>query len=215
MNQDDETKKKVDRLIYLRRKMSTTENQFDVARKAREQAAEAFRAEWLNSTSEEIMAWDRIDPSLVTKMLEPEKPLAESVLQDWIFGLPFKAQTVLLLGLRGCDTAAKHDPGKDVTRALRSVVLKNASNSSGFMRPDIPALNMDGTEGMPVHWMMHLIHAVEVVGFMHPDPSLRYRWHQWYLDAVHKLHLSPETYEQFAERLKGDNGPAFENRSGT
>jgi hypothetical protein len=138
---------------------------------------------------------------------EEQKVLVDSVVKPWVHELTYKMQTVLFLALRGCDSAAKNEPGKDVTRALRSVVLRNAMNTSGFMRKDVPPLNMDECEGMPVHWMMHLIHATEVVAYMHPLAEIRGAWLKWYMDAIHKLHVGPEPVGEFLRRMAGDNGP--------
>lgn len=119
----------------------------------------------------------------------------------------------MLLALRGCDTVAKHGPGKDVTRALRRVVLKNAMKvSESFMvndKPVPPALDQGAVDGAPHHWLMHLIHAAEIVGYRHPDDELRRAWRAWYEDACAQLHMNPETQEQMRLRLAGDNGPAL------
>lgn len=136
--------------------------------------------------------------------------MGDPVIQAWVFELPWKEQTVMLLALRGCDNSAKHDAGKEVTRAMRGVVLHNANKVTSFIRPDLHMLDMDRCEGLPVHWMMHTIHAAEVIGYRHPDMDTRRAWHAWYLDAIHKLHVQPESMEAMQLRLKGENGPQLD-----
>lgn len=136
----------------------------------------------------------------------------ESVVQPWVAACSFKEQTVLLLALRGCDTVAKHSAGKAVTRALRRIVLKNAmTDPSAFMtdQPYAPGLDQGEVDGAPHHWLMHLIHAAEVVGFRHPDSGLRASWRDWYVDACQQMHMSPETEAEMRARLAGDHGPAL------
>ena len=57
---------------------------------------------------------------------------------------------------------------------------------------------------VPHHFQMHLMHAVEILGYKHPDEHTRDWWHRVYLRLVHDMHLWPETEDQLDQRL-GDS----------
>lgn len=59
-------------------------------------------------------------------------------------------------------------------------------------------------DAIPHHFQLHLLHAVEIVGYKHPDQRIRGWWLQTYERLVHDMHLWPETEEQLDRRL-GDN----------
>jgi hypothetical protein len=138
------------------------------------------------------------------------------VLKDWVFGLPYRQQSVLLSALRGCDTARKDDPSKFVTRALRTLLLNNADPSNTFMVGDgVPDADYVKTflwdlDSYPMHFVAHIMHAAEIVGYKHPEERdpLKYEsenvkkwWANFYLDLVKALHLNPETEAQLDIRL--------------
>ena len=129
-----------------------------------------------------------------------------SVLQDWVGEISMKEQTVILCGLRGPD-AGGSDEVKALVRWIRRTVLKSADPGHGFMSttgsPDIR--EFEGTpflERLPVHYLGHLIHAFEVIGYRHPDvleagPAL-----SAYIDLCDFLHVNAETIEQMTDRLR-------------
>jgi hypothetical protein len=59
-------------------------------------------------------------------------------------------------------------------------------------------------DDLPHHYQLHFLHAIEIVGYKHPDLRIRKFWHDVYVRLVHALHLWPETEEQMDRRL-GDN----------
>lgn len=128
------------------------------------------------------------------------------VLREWVFELPFRMQSVLMSAMRGCDTARKDDNSKSITRALRPILCNNADPSNTFMgKPKPPA---DETrqflwdmDSYPTHFIAHLMHAAEIVGYKHPDAELRGWWLGFYHDVVKGLHLNPETEDQLDVRL--------------
>ena len=133
-----------------------------------------------------------------------------SVIKPWVFMLPYRMQSVLLLALRGCDGVRKDDNSKAVTRALRGLVFNNADPSNTFITEAFPAKEkveafLWDLDGYPMHFVMHTAHAAEIIGFKHPytDPKcqIRSRWHKLYLDLVKALHLNPETEAQLDVRL--------------
>jgi hypothetical protein len=128
-----------------------------------------------------------------------------SVVRPWVAELQWMCQSVLLLALRGCDTATKEDASKSVTRALRHVLLFNARNDASFMNLEPPA-ELPDLERYPQHWLAHTMHACEIVGYCHPDAVTRVKWNRLYVAFCQAWHVNPESKEEMLGRLKGDNG---------
>ena len=63
---------------------------------------------------------------------------------------------------------------------------------------------LQALDEVPHHFQMHLMHAIEILGYKHPLANIREWWHAVYLRLVHDLHLWPETEEQLDQRL-GDS----------
>ncbi|WP_218280273.1 hypothetical protein [Verrucomicrobium spinosum] len=146
-----------------------------------------------------------------------------SVVQEWPSKLPMMQQTVLLCALRGPDGLRKESPAKAVLRAYRRVILLSAMD--GLVLADAyvpgggsftgPCSHPDrlqgamrdfirGVDEMPHHFLMHFIHAVEIVGYKHPDPLVAGEWGAFYTALCKGLHMNEETMEQLDHRL-GDN----------
>lgn len=130
-------------------------------------------------------------------------------------------QSVLLTAIRGPDGIPKEHPAKEVLRWYRRCVLLSAFDGAVLADPYVkgggsftgPA-NRDmeeiGTEyfrsvdELPHHFQMHLMHAAQIVGFKHPEQSIREWWDRFYRYYVNALHLFPESEPQMDRRL-GDN----------
>lgn len=69
---------------------------------------------------------------------------------------------------------------------------------------DIVSEYLREVDMLPHHFQMHLMHAIEIIGYKHPDEVIRAWWHKTYLRLAHDFHLWPETEEQLDERL-GDS----------
>lgn len=67
-------------------------------------------------------------------------------------------------------------------------------------------------DGIPHHFHMHLMHAVEILGYKHPDPVIRKWWNSVYLRFVNDMHLNPETEAELDERL-GDSRAGWLKRA--
>lgn len=147
-------------------------------------------------------------------------PIMVSVQPLWCRYLTVQQQSVLLLATRGPDGAEKHHPCKDVQRAYRATVLVAAKygrmieygeHVDNFMSlrsfgNDIQwAAEVDNwfnnIDCIPHHFSMKLLHATEILGYMHPDERFRERWLAFYMRGVHELHLSPESELQLRMRL--------------
>jgi len=130
------------------------------------------------------------------------------VLQDWVCELPLKQQTVLIVSLRGCDGKSKNDPTKFIVRELRKVVLRNADESSLFMKTDtLDVLDgmigefLDDLDSYPIHFALHLCHAAEIVGYKHPDLETRDYWNDFYSCFCNTFHMNNESIDEFDKRL--------------
>lgn len=67
-------------------------------------------------------------------------------------------------------------------------------------------------DSVPHHFHMHLMHAVEILGYKHPDPVIRKWWNSVYLRFVNDMHLNPETEAELDERL-GDSRAGWLKRA--
>ena len=131
----------------------------------------------------------------------------QNVLQYWVIeNCSLMMQGTLISAIRGCDGVIKEDISKKFTRAIRNVVLNNAClNLPNFITFDVTEedikIFLKQPDHYPVHWLMHFIHATEVIAWMHNDISIRTWWMDLYLRLCDMLHLNPETKEQFYKRL--------------
>lgn len=137
-----------------------------------------------------------------------------SVLQDWVMELPLREQGTLLTCVRGCDLVPKMPLDSLPRRLVGS--LRHA-----FMVPCDPR-EVDATPGCffisevpldwkaselghyPQHWLSHVMHAAEVLGWRHPDDVTAAAFQDVYCRIVFSLHLTPETFEAFEARLSED-----------
>jgi hypothetical protein len=115
-------------------------------------------------------------------------------------------QSVLMSALRGCDTARKDDVSKHVTRAIRPIVCNDADPTNTFMGTTIPSEKaveqfLWDLDSYPMHFVAHTMHAAEIIGYKHPEKSIRIWWLGFYRNVVRALHVNPETKEQLDVRL--------------
>lgn len=134
---------------------------------------------------------------------------SKNVVQEWLQELSWREQTVLFTALRGPDGLPKENPGKSLCRFLRSCILRDATPGQGtFMRLD-PGKEekfvdkfLSDTDQFPHHFLLHLLHAAEILGYKHPDKELRSFWSDFYVRGCKDFHMHPETEAQMDERLK-------------
>lgn len=137
----------------------------------------------------------------------PVKIVPGSVVKEWLSELSMMQQTVVLEMLRGCDGTSKNDPTKLIIRFLRKCVLHRAGNGS-FMDVDMRILLcnvkefFEDCDKYPLHFVMHLIHAAEVIGYKHPDKEVAEFWKNFYLDLCHTIHINPESEKEMDKRLR-------------
>lgn len=132
------------------------------------------------------------------------------VLQPWLGEIPIRMQSTLLLGLRGPDTHACPNV-KRITRWLRGLtfVPGNPDNVREFMGEMPPRIEEKGPTAKELefcsqHFYSHLMHALEVVGYRHPNTEVRSQAYWLFFDMCSLMHLPVELPYDFEHRL----GPA-------
>lgn len=137
----------------------------------------------------------------------------ETVLHDWVCSLTFQMQALLLTAMRGPDENNKYNAAKAIIRYLRGTVIKPAGNWSGlndndfmwgdyghFLNKYVKEFWQDHDE-YPHHFIMHLVHCAEVVGYKHPDSAISNLWLMFYSEACSAFHMKPETEIEMDNRL--------------
>lgn len=140
-----------------------------------------------------------------------------SLWQPWLQDIGLRHQGVILAGVgRGCDVAVRHDPSKIAQRLLRAAVLVPHSGRFDhdpkryiYIEDDydrwraaiVPFL--DSWDHYPNHYVIHFIHAAQVIGYCGPEasPVFSTRWLEFYQEACATLHLNPESHVQMDKRL--------------
>jgi hypothetical protein len=149
-------------------------------------------------------------------------------------------QSVLLAAIRGPDGVAKYDKGAKMLlrwyrrcvlfSAMSGIVLNDPCDPGGgsFMGPSLVSHSKtdsweDGMAGhvddylrqldaLPHHYQLHFMHAVEILGYKHPDSRIRVFWNRLYLRLANDFHLHPETEEELDDRL-GDSRSGWLKRA--
>jgi hypothetical protein len=146
-------------------------------------------------------------------MIEKRKQCC--VLQDWVIGLGLRYQGVLLTVIRGCDTISKENPCKYLARAIRGLILnthcadprKSVSFIESVEHEVLEARYravLTDYDAYPMHYLLHLIHATEILGYHHPDPNMRGVCYQAYKSFCRKFHMGMETQYGLQQRLEAD-----------
>lgn len=151
-------------------------------------------------------------------------------------------QTVLLTAIRGPDGITKYGSVKYLLRWFRRCVLLSAidgrvltdpsdSNGGSFTGPSLDDEGDDALDpwqdrmlihvnaylrdldAVPHHFQMHFMHAVEILGYKHPDTfGVGSWWRAVYMRLVHDMHVHPETEEELDARL-GDTREGWLKRA--
>ena len=136
--------------------------------------------------------------------------MSKSVLQDWVAELPLRHQGVLLTAIRGCDTSPKEDDVKALARSYRCALLnafvgdpKKSVSFIEWVSPETLRERMlrvtKNHDHYPHHYIMHLVHAAEILGYYHPFLASEWLW--FYQVMCRKLHMTPETKAELDARL--------------
>lgn len=143
-----------------------------------------------------------------------------SVQPEWCRRLPLQQQSVLLLAARGPDGINKDHPCKEIQRAYRATVLVAARygrmlrlNGEGDSFMSLAAIIEDTMwdytvdrflhtiDDLPHHFIMHLMHGAEILGYKHPERWLQERWLHLYFRMCEDMHLATETEGELDTRL--------------
>lgn len=143
----------------------------------------------------------------------------KSVLQDWVMELPLRHQGTLLTAVRGCDDEAKlwtargvsYSPGRRLTSFIRYCFMNPADprevdkEEGAFFMSNPPDPFKPSEFGhLPQHWYSHAMHALEIIGYLHPDIMIAMKAENLYFEMVSNLHLNIETIGQMNMRLTED-----------
>jgi hypothetical protein len=137
----------------------------------------------------------------------------KSIIKPWVAELGLRHQGVLVSAVRGPDGVDRNDPIKTLVRMLRGEILEShngdVTKASSYMidhNPELFELTAErvikSCDHYNLHFFMHFVHAVEIMGYYSPDWSEH--WHGLYLLLCRKLHLNHETMEQLDRRLNAD-----------
>lgn len=137
-----------------------------------------------------------------------------SVLQAWVADLPLRAQGTLLTAVRGCDLTPKYpldSTERQLVGAIRHAFLVPAdprevdAEPGSFFRTEVPVgLRPSALGHYPWHWLSHIVHAIEVLGYCHPDSRTRLSWFTLYVKFVHSFHMTIESREEWERRMGED-----------
>lgn len=143
----------------------------------------------------------------------------KSVLQDWVMELPLRFQGTLLTAVRGCDdepkswtkTGVAFSQGRRLTAFIRWCFMNpadprevDAEEGSFFMSTPPDPFKPSQFGHLPQHWYAHAMHALEIIGYYHPDSYTASRANFLYMKMVHNFHLNVETKKQQWDRLTED-----------
>lgn len=67
-------------------------------------------------------------------------------------------------------------------------------------------------DSLPHHFQMHFMHAVQIMGYKHPDAGIASFWAGMYIRLVHDMHLEPESEAAMDSRL-GDSREGWLKRA--
>lgn len=154
------------------------------------------------------------------------------VTQEWTHSLTLMQQSVLLTAVRGPDGLPKYGGCKMLLRWYRRCILISSffqrvlvdpieSDGGSFLGaslvdngesldpwPDRMQAHvyqyLRELDAIPHHFQMHFLHAVEIIGYKHPDREIKDFWFQLYMRLVNDMHVHPETESEMDARL-GDS----------
>ncbi len=127
------------------------------------------------------------------------------VILDWMGNISWKQQCVIISGLRGPDN--HYSPHlKRLVRWMRRATQNNADPDHSYMQnDDLPTLEEIEHEVVfcTIHYVSHLINALEIIGFKHSDKAMAKIAYDYYSGIVTEFfHLHTEKEEELDKRLR-------------
>jgi hypothetical protein len=150
--------------------------------------------------------------------------MKRAIIQDWVCDLELRHQGTLMTAVRGCDTVERDEPVKWLARFYRACVLNahvgDVRKAKTFV---VWTDNADdfwvyagavvrSHDHLPHHYIMHLIHAAEILGYKYPVEPQRAWWQRFYERMCAKMHMAPETETHLDERLNADEKTFDQNQ---
>lgn len=181
------------------------------------------RAEIVDSESTARLLTEAANEIKGLRTEKAKKSNVTSILQDWVTELPIRHQGVLLAAVRGCDSTPKECSAKPLTRALRYAFMhpadpREVDMNTAFMKASLTLQDtyqfIRDWDHYPIHFVQHIMHACQVIGYYHPDTATRKNFDYAYFKMVRKLHLNVETKEQMDDRLTEDRIARYGNATG-
>lgn len=142
--------------------------------------------------------------------------MSKCILQDWVMEhCTLRMQGALISAVCGCAGVPKEDVSKKLVRTLRGTILNSPVDySTKFLAvcatgEDL-AVFLKQPDQYQLHWLIHFMHAAEVIAYMHPEPMTALFWENVYYCMCNMLHVNHETIIQFKHRLSdGDKGDCW------
>jgi hypothetical protein len=150
--------------------------------------------------------------------------------REWVMRLPLREQGTLMAGIRGCDAVSDffwyvvdqdgrptgqvqttRHPTKYIVAALRYAVgtphdPREVDTPGAFMAsqlPDVETWPVKCLDDLPLHFVMHLLHAIEVIAYRGPHEVFG-GWLTLYYRICNHMHVIPEDRARMIERLSED-----------
>jgi hypothetical protein len=144
----------------------------------------------------------------VTVSRKRSEDRGRSVLQPWVERLGLRHQGVLMACVRGCDSVPKEDPTKALARCFRATILRSFDPKPTSFIEHVSEKELchrmravlTNRDHYPIHFIMHLMHGSEIVGYKWPDPAAVF-WRVFYIKLTQCFHLNIETEDQLDARL--------------
>jgi hypothetical protein len=143
-----------------------------------------------------------------------------SVLQEWVSELPLRAQGTLLTAVRGCDLTPQYPletTARHLVAAIRHAFMvaadpREVDSEPGCLFVSRPPSHVRPSElgHYPWHWLSHVVNAIEVLAYSHPDAKTAASWMILYHRFCRSFHMNGETREQWHLRMtenRVDGGP--------
>jgi hypothetical protein len=166
-----------------------------------------------------------MDAQLIHPVIKPK-----SALQEWVMLLPIMQQSVLMSAIRGPDGIAKKHKCKPLIRWFRRCILVSAFEGIAIDNPYHPGGGsftgpscgipirtfsqtwedvirgaesdfVDSRDELPFHYILHFIHAIEIIGYKHPDQQIADYWLSLYSRLVVAMHMREESQKDMDFRL--------------